>query len=163
MSRRRALAEATVELTPLIDVVFLLLIFFMVSTTFVRESRIGIDLANAGGEPRVQPDAATIEIAVRRDGTYLVDGAPVAATSAAALTLALRQAQAHRAGMDVRLSVAADARSTHQSVVHALEAAGRAGLSHVSLITRHPGGTATAPAGFSGSARQQAGGKADAR
>lgn len=162
MSRRSSLAEATVELTPLIDVVFLLLIFFMVSTTFIRESQIGIDLPGASGGPRAEAGAATIEIAVRRGGTYLVDGEPVPGDSLVALTTALRQAQALRQGTELRVAIVADARSTHQSVVRVLEAAGQAGMPHISLITRHPEDSETSPAHSSGSARQPGGGKADA-
>ena len=64
--------EASVELTPLIDVVFLLLIFFMVSTTFIRETQLKINLPEASGElQEVEPDF--IEVTVDRAGDYAVN------------------------------------------------------------------------------------------
>ncbi|MEE4281736.1 MAG: biopolymer transporter ExbD, partial [Pseudomonadales bacterium] len=70
--RRRGRHEANVELTPLIDVVFLLLIFFMVSTTFIRETQLQINLPESSGElQEVEP--GTIEIVVDRGGDYAVN------------------------------------------------------------------------------------------
>ena len=135
VTRRRALAEASVELTPLIDVVLLLLIFFMVSTSFVRESRLGIELPGAAGEPRVM-DSASVEILVNRDGAYRVNGKPVAGGSLPDLLSAIVEAgEGSRSGPG-GLVIAADANSAHQAVVMALDAAGQAGLRHVSLLTQ---------------------------
>lgn len=142
MARRRALAEASVELTPLIDVVLLLLIFFMVSTSFIRETQLGIELPAASGEPRVM-DAAVVEVAVHRDGSYRVNGKAVAGESPSGLRAALVQARDRSSPGEVRLVIAADARSTHQAVVMALEAAGQAGLQRVSLLTRQGEGPAS--------------------
>ena len=71
--RRRGRHEATVELTPLIDVVFLLLIFFMVSTTFVRETQLKIELPEAEGEVQ-EVEPGSIEIVIDRGGDYSVSG-----------------------------------------------------------------------------------------
>ena len=163
MTRRKALAEATVELTPLIDVVFLLLIFFMVSTSFIRQTQLDVELATASGEPRAT-DAGAVEIAVRRDGNYRVNGRPVVGDSPAALVAALVEATGDAPATEVRLVVAADARSTHQSVVRALEAAGDAGLTRIGLVTRRPEDTAppTEPLSGAGTARQETGGEPDA-
>ena len=138
MTRRRALAAASVELTPLIDVVLLLLIFFMVSTSFVRESRLGIELPGAAGEPRVM-DPASVEIRVHRDGAYRVNGKPVAGGSLADLLSAITEAGEGFTSGQGGLVIAADANSTHQAVVMALDAAGQAGLHRVSLVTQPRG------------------------
>ena len=135
MARRKALAEASVELTPLIDVVLLLLIFFMVSASFIRETQLGIELPAATGEPRAM-DAATVEVAVHRDGSYRVNGKPIAGESLSGLRAALAEARDRSPPGEVRLVVAADANSTHQAVVMALEAAGQAGLQRISMLTR---------------------------
>ena len=135
MTRRRALTEASVELTPLIDVVLLLLIFFMVSASFIRESQLGIELPAASGEPRAM-DAATLEVAVHKDGAYRIDGRPVADGSIAGLRAALVEATRQASPGELRLVIAADANSAHQAVVTALEAAGQAGLTQISLLTR---------------------------
>ena len=147
MTRRRGLAEASIELTPLIDVVLLLLIFFMVSASFVRESRLGIELPGAAGEPRGM-DPATVEIAVRRDGDYRVNGKPVAGGSLPDLLAAIVEAGEGPASGEVGV-IAADANSTHRAVVMALDAAGQAGLREVSLLTLQRDGASVQPAGRS--------------
>ena len=139
MARRKALAQATVELTPLIDVVFLLLIFFMVSTSFIGESRLGIELPVAAGESG-PIDAATVAIAVHRDGSYAVNGRPLAGDSVADLVAALNEATAGASARQVGLTLVADGESAHQSVVRALEAARNAGLTRISMVTRQPDG-----------------------
>ena len=71
--RRTIHKEVDINLTPLIDVVFLLLIFFMVSTTFTRETQLSIDLPEAQGEPR-EADDREIEILIDEAGTFRVNG-----------------------------------------------------------------------------------------
>ena len=145
MTRRKGLAEASVELTPLIDVVLLLLIFFMVSASFVREVRLGIELPGAAGEPR-GIDPVAVEITVRRDGGYRVNGKPVAGGSFPDLLAAIVEAGEGSASGEVGV-IAADANSTHRAVVMALDAAGQAGLREVSLLTRQRDGASEQPAG----------------
>ena len=129
MNRRRGRLAATVELAPLIDIVFLLLIFFMVSTTFIRRSELQIDLPEAsGGRPEV---SAPVTITVHRDGGYLVNGHPAADS---ALTQALASARGD--GEAPRAVIAADALAPHQAVVGAMDAAGQAGLTPISILTR---------------------------
>ena len=145
MTRRRTLAEASVELTPLIDVVLLLLIFFMVSASFVRESRLGIELPEAAGEPPAM-DSANVEIAVHRDGAYRINGKRVAGGSLPDLLAAIVAAGGESKPREVGVVIAADADSTHQAVVMALDAAGQAGLRQVSLLTRQRDDTPAQPA-----------------
>ena len=71
--RRQKLEEVSINLTPLIDVVFLLLIFFMVSTTFTRETQLSIDLPEATGEAR-EARQDEIEIQIAETGGYRVNG-----------------------------------------------------------------------------------------
>ena len=71
--RRKRLDDVGVNLTPLIDVVFLLLIFFMVSTTFTRETQLSIDLPEAQGEVK-QSSEEEIEILIDESGGYRVNG-----------------------------------------------------------------------------------------
>lgn len=128
--RSRQREAAWIDLAPLIDVVFLLLIFFMVSTTFVRESRLHIDLPAAGaGAPPTE--ARALEIVVDQLGRYQVNGIPVADSEA--LTQTLRSLAV---ADDQRVLVTADARASHQSVVGALSAAAEAGLTRVGIATR---------------------------
>ncbi len=123
-----------VELTPLIDVVFLLLIFFMVSTTFARETALGIRLPNAQAHA-ASPKQGDIEVQIGAAGDYVVDGHRFSGDDVAALqtTLATAAAQTDRSGATV--VVAADAGTRHDAVVRVLDAAQRAGLTDVSILT----------------------------
>jgi biopolymer transport protein ExbD len=136
--RRGSRNEAGVDLTPLIDVVFLLLIFFMVSTTFIRETQLKIDLPEADGE-LLEVDDEAIEISIDRAGDYAVNQQLLINNELNTLRRALREALGDRAPT-VRVIITADANSSHQSVVRAMDAAGRTGLSRISITTRQPEG-----------------------
>ena len=130
-SRRRG-KFSIVDLTPLIDVVFLLLIFFMVSHSTLDTYGIDITLPEAGGGAGM--DAAAITVAVNAAGTYFVNGEAVTAASSSALVSALQPlVVAPRSRYTV--TVVADADSSHQSVVTALDACAQLGLTQVSLAT----------------------------
>jgi biopolymer transport protein ExbD len=136
--RRGSRNEAGVDLTPLIDVVFLLLIFFMVSTTFIRETQLKIDLPQADGE-LLEIDDEAIEISIDRAGDYAVNQQLLVNNELTTLRRALREALGERAPT-VRVIITADANSSHQSVVRAMDAAGQTGLSRISITTRQPEG-----------------------
>ena len=86
--RRQQREELGVNLTPLIDVVFLLLIFFMVSTTFTRETQLSVDLPEATGEPQ-EMAAEQIEIRIDEAGVYRVNGQPLVDTRMRTLQAAI--------------------------------------------------------------------------
>jgi len=134
-----AARSSAVELTPLIDVVFLLLIFFMVSTTFVRESVLDVVLAEALGAPPTDDDGE-IDVRVSAAGEYAVDGRRLADASLPGLLDALREASAGDAGRAV--VVAADAGARHEAVMRVLDAAGQAGLTRLRLAVQEPAGGA---------------------
>jgi len=128
--------EPDLNLTSLIDVVLLLLIFFMLSTRFIDEARLKLRLPEAGAAPEsVQPEALEIEVSAQ--GSYRVNGRAVANSSPAALAAALEQ----ETGSDRMLpvSIRADANATHQSVVTAMDVAGRAGFRQINIATVHDG------------------------
>ncbi len=134
--RRRGRHEATVELTPLIDVVFLLLIFFMVSTTFIRETQLKINLPEASGDlQEIEPN--TIEITVDRAGDYALNDRLLVNSEKQTLVRALREMM-ETAGENPRVIITADANAAHQAVVRAMDAAGTAGLTRLSITTQHP-------------------------
>lgn len=136
MGKRRGRHEATIELTPLIDVVFLLLIFFMVSTTFVRETQVKLDLPEANGEPQaIEP--GTIEIVIDRSGDYAVDGRVLVNNDKSTLVRSLNEMRDPESGSP-RVVITADANAAHQSVVRAMDAAGSVGLTQISITTRQP-------------------------
>ncbi|MBY4675266.1 ExbD/TolR family protein [Marinobacterium arenosum] len=135
--RRQRVEEVNVNLTPLIDVVFLLLIFFMVSTTFTRETHLEIDLPQAEGVSEQQEQKELLEILIAADGSYSVNGTPLVNTQPDTLKRALRELSA---GDTKRpLTITADANTPHQSVVTAMDVAGQLGFIQLSITTQEPG------------------------
>ncbi len=133
--RRQQREEVGINLTPLIDVVFLLLIFFMVSTTFTRETQLSIDLPEAEGKPREQVEKS-IEILVDETGRYRVNGKPLVDNRMRTLQAAIYSIAS--GDTTLPMSITADADATHQSVVRAMDAAGQMGFVHLSITTRQP-------------------------
>jgi biopolymer transport protein ExbD len=133
--RRQKSAEVSVNLTPLIDVVFLLLIFFMVSTTFTQETHLNLDLPEATGEDS-ESVAKQIEIVISVDGQYVINGRSLVNNK----LLTLRKALSELAGnnLTIPLVITADANTPHQAVITAMDAAGQEGFSHLSLTTQKP-------------------------
>ncbi|MFP4154950.1 MAG: ExbD/TolR family protein [Halothiobacillaceae bacterium] len=128
--RPRARESLELNLIPLIDVVFMLLIFFMLTTSFVRESALEVDLPRVSErteEPAAETRAHTLEI--DREGQYALDGREIAAER---LVIALRGIS----GSERPLVVMADAEVVHQRLVTALDAARQAGVKRLSLGTR---------------------------
>jgi biopolymer transport protein ExbD len=133
--QRRIQEELTINLTPLIDVVFLLLIFFMVTTTFTRETRLSVNLPQADGEaPQEAP--RLIEISVSQGGAYAIDGRPLVNNELDTLIQGLNEVAL--GDPDVALILIADAAASHQSVVTAMDAIGKSGFSRLSIATRMP-------------------------
>ena len=122
------------NLTPLIDIVFLLLIFFMVTTSFSRETRLLVSLPEASGS--VENAAESIEVLVDKEGGYAINGRRLVNAEVDSLVRGLEL----ESGGDVSLLVVlvADAEVQHQSVVTAMEAIGRAGFASLSIATREP-------------------------
>tara|TARA_R110000822_G_scaffold34103_8_gene97061 strand:+ start:12040 stop:12474 length:435 start_codon:yes stop_codon:yes gene_type:complete len=132
--RRKKTEEASVNLTPLIDVVFLLLIFFMVSTTFTRETQLKLDLPQAAsGEQIDSSDAQQIELIISASGDIAVNGMALAATSLDSLKTALQRESA--GDNSLPLIITADAQTPHQAVILAMDAAGQLGFSRLRLTT----------------------------
>ena len=122
------------NLTPLIDIVFLLLIFFMVTTSFSRETRLLVSLPEASGS--AENATESIEVLVDREGGYAINGRRLVNAEVDSLVRGLEL----ESGGDVSLLVVlvADAEVQHQSVVTAMEAIGRAGFASLSIATREP-------------------------
>ena len=133
--RRRRRHDVSVELTPLIDVVFLLLIFFMVSTTFVRETQLKIDLPEATAEA-LDRAPESIVLLVSANGDYAVDDRLLINNEIDTLIRALREVSG--GDQSRRIIINADAESSHQSVVRAMDAAGQLGMTKISITTQSP-------------------------
>lgn len=132
--QRQNREEVSVNLTPLIDVVFLLLIFFMVSTTFTKESHLEIDLPEASQESSSQDLPKAIEILIDEEGQYSVNGLPLVNTQ----EKTLRQAILKLIVDDKKppLIITADAKTPHQFVVAAMDVSGRLGFEKLSITTK---------------------------
>jgi biopolymer transport protein ExbD len=133
--RRQHRDELGINLTPLIDVVFLLLIFFMVSTTFTRETQLSIDLPEAQGTP-VETAENHIEILVDEFGKFRVNGKELVDERMRTLQAAIYKISSGDTTMPMIIS--ADAQAAHQDVVQAMDAAGQMGFVHLSITTRQP-------------------------
>ncbi|MCF6280805.1 MAG: biopolymer transporter ExbD [Candidatus Polarisedimenticolaceae bacterium] len=125
------------NLTPLIDVVFLLLIFFMVSTTFERESQITIELPEAGGEELVI-DKRVLDITVDREGRFFVNQQEVINTQVATLKIAISKAVGDDRKIPVLIN--ADAQSPYQAVMSVMDAASQLGLVNMTFVAHKPTG-----------------------
>ncbi|MCB1749767.1 MAG: biopolymer transporter ExbD [Gammaproteobacteria bacterium] len=126
--------DVDVNLTPLIDVVFLLLIFFMVSTTFVKESKIDLTLPQASEDVR-EDDFARIEVAVDREGEVFVDEKALVNTQVETIRQALAAARPEGEAQPVVI-ISADAAAAYQRVVDVMDAARQAGLNRITFPTR---------------------------
>lgn len=138
--RRQSTNNDEVNLTPLIDVVFLLLIFFMVSTSFTKETHLKVDLPQANGQPSSDlPEQIEILIAV--DGSYAVNGRALVNTKIETLKTALEKTALEKTAngnVKIPLIITADAKSAHQYVVQAMDAAGQLGFVNLRMTTRMP-------------------------
>lgn len=124
--------QPEVNLTSLIDVVLLLLIFFMVTTSFVRETEIRLELPEAETAPQASLEES-LEITITAQGDYLVNGRQVINRRPATLRRAMAQEAGER--RDLSVVIRADARATHQSVITAMDMAGRLGFGKINIAT----------------------------
>ena len=126
----------SIAMTPLIDVVFLLLIFFMVSTTFTKETHLSIDLPEAAGEPG-QVAEKQIEITIDKTANYALN--EVALVNNKLETLKSGIQKLSDGDNKIPMIITADSQTPHQAVVTAMDAAGQLGFIHLSITTRTAG------------------------
>lgn len=133
--KRQSRDDLAINITPLIDVVFLLLIFFMVTTTFSRETRLMVNLPEADASPsEILPDQ--VEITVSRNGTYTINGRPLLNSKISTLMQGLEVVTQNDKSIPIIL--VADAEASHQSVVTAMDGIGQLGFSRLSIATQRP-------------------------
>ena len=122
--------EPEINLIPFIDVLLVVLIFLMISTTFTRYQELAITLPTANGNES-QAESKQIHIAVSRDGRFAINGKVTDASQLSnALTNTLAQLNANGSA-NLQVNIDADAKAPHQSVMTALEAARDANLSNI--------------------------------
>lgn len=129
--RPRRREEPELNLVPMIDVVLVLLIFFMIATSLRHEALLEIRLPEASGQP--MPSAvAPLEVSITADGRYAVNGQTLDSSDAAALKAQLLAATS---GRILPLTISADGRTPHQAVATALDVAAQLGLQQLSIAT----------------------------
>ena len=133
--RRRGFDEPEINLIPLIDVLLVIIIFLMLTTTYAKFSGLEINLPTADSSKQAeQPNE--VSVAVTASGQVLVNKAPLATTEVSSISEALRRAAGDR--KDPLIVINADAKATHQSVVDIMQAAQLAGYPHISFATQAP-------------------------
>ena len=131
--------DPEINLIPFIDVLLVVLIFLMLSTTYSKFTELSVTLPSANAEAsRDRP--AEIIVAVSADGRYTVDHQAVDGRNVEALTVALRAASETR--KEPFLIISADAMATHQAVINVMDAARRAGLSRMTFAAQTANGAA---------------------
>ena len=121
-----------ISLTPMIDVVFLLLIFFMVTTTFSRQSAIKVVLPQADGQQTEKQEKAVL-LTIDKSGQYYIDDKPLSDNS---LDLLARELTANRNSRNIPLIINADAAAPVQSAISVLDVASKIGFSSITFATQ---------------------------
>jgi len=135
--RSRHRDDPEINVISFIDVLLVLLIFFMVSTTFQQEGRVKVQLPQASQIPQARTGREPLVITVTAEGSYRVNERTLINSSPDTLRAALlKEAGTERGPVTIR----ADARSTHQAVVTAMDVAGKLGFVQLNIATVHEGG-----------------------
>jgi len=132
--KRKNNEEFDLNLTPLIDVVFLLLIFFMVTTTFDRETQLKIELPQASGEHKKA--AKSLEVSIDSSSRFFINQKEVVNSGLETIKKALKQAAGDQKSPPLLIS--ADGQATHQSVIKVLDAAGQLGFVNITFAANQP-------------------------
>ena len=131
--RPRRVEDPEINLVSLIDVVLMMVVFFMLSSSLVDEGRVRIHLPQARDVPAGKPPAEPLVVSVTQQGGYLVNGRELINSSPDTLRAALLK----EAGSDrtMRVTLRADGRSTHQSVITAMDVLARLGFAELNIAT----------------------------
>ena len=129
--------EPEINLVPLIDVMMVILIFLMITTTYSKYTELQINLPTADAEKQLERPNE-ISVLVNASGQYVINRAAVAFTTVDALAAALRRAGGEQ--KDPVVVISADATATHQSVVRVMEAARSAGYGQITFTTQGQAG-----------------------
>ena len=131
--KRQTGEEVSVDLTPLIDVVFLLLIFFMVSTTFTKESHLEIDLPQSSSA-LAKAAVKEIEVIISAKGEYSINDRALVNNQEETLKKAVQKLS----GGDTKIPfiITADAKTSHEYVVRVMDVAGQLGFVQLSITTQ---------------------------
>lgn len=133
--RKPTVEPLEINLTPMIDCLLFLIVFLLLATSFNHFSRLNIILPEAEGVALVEQDNI-IEVTVQEDGSYMVNGISLANSSEAELTSMLQQEAG--SNREILFVIAADANTSHQSVVRVMDIAGKLGFLNLNISTVMP-------------------------
>ena len=134
-SRHRARDEVSINLTPLIDVILTLIIFFMMSTRFNRDTQIELNLPEADGA-QLTAEQSVVEISVDVSGNIFVNGKPLVNNSLDTVKRAVEDVA--EGNNQLPMIISADGKAPYQSVVTAMDAAGQLGFSKLTIAAQAP-------------------------
>jgi len=133
LANKRGHEEPEINVVSLIDVVLLLVVFFILSSRFTDEGRLRVHLPAASAVPLEKVGSEPLVVSVTQAGTYLVNQRELINSSPETLRAALLKEAGSNRGM--RVTLRADARATHQSVITAMDVLGRLGFAEVNIAT----------------------------
>lgn len=136
--RKPKVEEISINLTPMIDCLLFLVVFLLVSTSFNKYSRLNLILPQATGVPDVHR-LRKVEVGVDQNGAYMVNGKSLASNSEDDLRAAIETAS--QGDHSRPLVIAADGRTSHQSVVKVMDVSGKLGFININISTRMPVGS----------------------
>ncbi|NRA21229.1 MAG: biopolymer transporter ExbD [Oceanospirillaceae bacterium] len=139
--KRRVRQDIDVNMTPLIDVVFLLLIFFMVSTTFTKDSHLQLQLPKAQLSASSESVGNQLQLVIDAAGLYSIDGKVLEYSGLDNIKAAMQAwlSKHQLSAADAHLTISADAGTAHQFVVSAMDVAGQLGFYKLSIATLQTG------------------------
>ncbi len=133
LGSRRPKEDPEINLIPLIDIALLLVIFFMLSSTFMNEGRVKIELPQASLTPTGRQKTDPIVVSVTQSGSYRVNDRELINSSKDTLRAAIQEVAG--ADREKPVTVRADARATHQSVITAMDVLGKLGFVKINIAT----------------------------
>jgi biopolymer transport protein ExbD len=132
----RSREEPEINVISLVDVLLVLVLFFMVSTSFLRETEISLKLPEANAASQAPATDDELEIMITQSGAYLVNGRELINSERRTLRAAIERLAGPK--RDQRVFIRADAAATHQAVVTAMDVAGQLGFTHLNIAAVTP-------------------------
>jgi biopolymer transport protein ExbD len=132
----RSREEPEINVISLVDVLLVLVLFFMVSTSFLRETEISLRLPEATVDAEQSASSQTLEIMITQKGSYLVNGRELVNSERRTLRAAIERVMGDK--RDVPVFIRADAAASHQSVITAMDVAGQLGYVKINIATVTP-------------------------
>lgn len=134
--RQRRRDEPEIILIPMIDILLVLLIFFMLATTFKHAAEISINLPEASQKKTAEQEIKTIDVAIDANGRFYINRQEVVNTELGTVKRAMEKVMADR--KDLVVVISADSKTPHQAVVIAMDAARQLGLLRISIAAQQP-------------------------